>query len=202
MDIKLILIGGGTASGKTTIAKKIAEFFDDVLIMNIDNYYNSNWGIPFDERKKINYDHPKSIEWSLFKKHLKSLISSSGVEMPEYDFTKHERKHEYVHIEPSKIIIVDGIFALYDDEIRNMADIKIYVDTPSDIRFIRRLIRDINERGRTMDFVINQYISTVRPMHIAFVEPTKKFADIIIPWGANDVAIDVIRTKIEKYLKK
>ena len=202
MDVKLILIGGGTASGKTTMARKISEFFDDVLIISIDNYYNSNWGIPMEERVKINYDHPNSIEWPLFKKHLHDLIDGRSIEMPQYDFTRHERMRESVHVDPSNIIIIDGIFALYDEEIRNMADIKIYVDTPSDIRFIRRLIRDINERGRAMESVINQYMTTVRPMHIAFVEPTKKFADIIIPWGANDVAVDVIRTKIEKYLKK
>lgn len=202
MDVKLILIGGGTASGKTTMAKKISEFFDDVLIISIDNYYNSNWNIPLKEREKINYDHPKSIEWALFKNQLRDLIGGRSVKMPQYDFTKHERMRERIHVEPASIIIVDGIFALYDEEIRSMADIKIYVDTPSDIRFIRRLVRDINERGRTMESVINQYMSTVRPMHIAFVEPTKKFADIIIPWGANDVAVDVIRTKIEKYLKK
>ncbi len=196
----IILIGGGTASGKTTIAEKIKEIVKEALILNLDNYYKKNWDIPFEERKKINYDHPNAFEWELFKEHVKKLLNWKPIDVPIYDFKLHMRKKETRHVEPSKVIIIDGIFALYDDEIRELADIKIYVDTPDDIRFIRRLTRDIKERGRTMDSVIEQYLSTVRPMHIKFVEPTKKFADVIIPNGFNPVAVDLLKTKIERYI--
>ncbi len=202
MRSKLILIGGGTASGKTTIANKIKEIISDVLIISIDNYYNSNWGIPLEERRSMNYDHPSSIEWPLLKKHLADLMNGKEVEMPQYDFKLHQRKKEAKTVRPSKVIVLDGIFALYDEEIRNMSDIKIYVDTPADIRFIRRLLRDINERGRTLDSVIHQYIETVRPMHERFIKPTKRYADIIVPFGINDVIIDILKAKIEKYVKE
>jgi len=199
----VIAIGGGTASGKTTVANKIKEMVsDDAIILNIDNYYNSNWNVPTEERKKMNYDHPNAFEWDLFKSHLKNLLNGKSVRMPVYDFTLHMRSKETIVVEPKKVIIIDGIFALYDEDIRKITDIKIYIDTPDDIRFIRRLIRDINNRGRTMESVINQYISTVRPMHIQFVEPTKKYADIIIPGGFNEVAVDVLKSRIDKHLNK
>ncbi len=199
----IIAIGGGTASGKTTVSNKIIDIVgSDAIVLNIDNYYKSNWGIPFEERKKKNYDHPNAFEWTLLKRHLNDLLNGKPIEMPVYDFTQHERSNKTIRIEPRKVIIIDGIFALYDEDIRNACNIKIYIDTPDDIRFIRRLMRDINERGRTMEYVVNQYISTVRPMHIQFVEPTKQYADIIIPGGFNKVAVDVLRSKIKEYIKK
>ncbi len=195
--MKRILLGiaGGTGSGKTTVARRIEQEMgaDNVTIIPQDAYYRDRSDLDFEERKKLNYDHPDAFDNDLLKTHLINLKNGIPVEMPIYDYVLHLRRKETVRVEPGRIIILEGILALYDPEIRALMDIKIYVDTPDDIRFIRRLKRDIRERGRDMDSVIDQYLTTVRPMHLEFVEATKKYADIIIPEGGfNNVAINLV----------
>lgn len=191
----IILIGGGTGSGKTTVAKRIIEEIGEekCVILPMDNYYRDLSHVPFEERKKYNYDHPSMIEHTLIVRHVKELLSGKAVDLPEYDFATYTRTGGYTKVEPRPILLIEGIFALYYDELRALADLKIFVDTESDERFIRRLQRDIFERGRTIESVIDQYLNTVKPMHDAYVEPTKKYADIIIPKGGyNEKAISVV----------
>ncbi|TSO26684.1 uridine kinase [Lactobacillus sp. LL6] len=203
---KPVIIGitGGSGSGKTTIAHKIAEEFDDndrITIITQDSYYKDNTGIPMEERMNINYDHPNAFDMPLLEKQLGMLLKRQAIEMPTYDFTAHTRSDETVHVEPADIIILEGILVLFNEEIRDLMDIKVYVDTDDDIRFIRRLERDMKERGRSLDSVINQYMDTVKPMYHQFIEPTKRYADIIVPeGGANNVAIDMLTTKVESIL--
>ncbi|EFM38270.1 uridine kinase [[Eubacterium] yurii subsp. margaretiae ATCC 43715] len=203
---KPILIGitGGTGSGKTTVAEAIHSAFEGNSITMImqDSYYKDQSHITFEERLKTNYDHPHSIDMEHLIRDLKSLMSGKSIDMPVYDFAEHTRKSETVHIVPTDIIIVEGILVLDDKNLRDLLDIKIYVDTDADIRILRRMQRDINERGRSMESVINQYLNVVRPMHEQFTEPTKRYADIIIPEGGrNRVAIDVIIRSIKEYLR-
>lgn len=203
---KPILIGitGGTGSGKTTVAEAIHSAFEGNSITMImqDSYYKDQSHITFEERLKTNYDHPHSIDMDHLIRDLKSLMSGKSVDMPVYDFAEHTRKSETIHIVPTDIIIVEGILVLDDKNLRDLLDIKIYVDTDADIRILRRMQRDINERGRSMESVINQYLNVVRPMHEQFTEPTKRYADIIIPEGGrNKVAIDVIIRSIKEYLR-
>lgn len=201
----LIGIAGGTGSGKSTIAKEIYNKFQENCIAMIeqDSYYKDQSNIPYEERTKINYDHPKAFDTELLISHLKSLMQRESIEKPVYDFEIHNRKKESITVESKDIIIVEGILILEDPGIRELLDIKIYVDTDADVRIIRRLVRDINERGRTVDSVINQYLNVVRPMHMQFIEPTKRYADIIIPEGGhNKVAIDIIVAKIKQILQK
>jgi len=191
----VIGIGGGTGSGKTTVAKKIAEYIgEDVCgILPMDNYYRDMSHIPLEERKKYNYDHPDMIEHTLLLEHLKQLKDGKFIKLPEYDFATYTRTGTFIEFQPYPVVLVEGIFALYYDELRDLYDLAVYVDTENDVRFIRRLERDIKERGRTLDSVIKQYLGTVKPMHDAYVEPTKKYADIIIPRGGfNEKAIRVI----------
>jgi len=191
----IILIGGGTGSGKTTVAKRIMERLgsEKCVMLPMDNYYRDMSHIPLEERKKYNYDHPDMIEHTLIVKHVKELLTGKAIELPDYDFTLYTRTGNSTKIEPKPILLIEGIFALYYDELRALADLKIYVDTEGDERFIRRLQRDIFERGRTIESVIGQYLNTVKPMHDAYVEPTKKHADIIIPRGGyNEKAIEVV----------
>jgi uridine kinase len=191
----IILIGGGTGSGKTTVAKRIMERLgsEKCVMLPMDNYYRDMSHIPLEERKKYNYDHPNMIEHTLIVKHVKELLTDKAIELPDYDFTLYTRTGNSTKIEPKPILLIEGIFALYYDELRALADLKIYVDTEGDERFIRRLQRDIFERGRTIESVIDQYLNTVKPMHDAYVEPTKKHADIIIPRGGyNEKAIEVV----------
>ncbi|AFG34638.1 uridine kinase [Fervidobacterium pennivorans subsp. shakshaketiis] len=191
----IILIGGGTGSGKTTVAKRIMERLgsEKCVMLPMDNYYRDMSHIPLEERKKYNYDHPDMIEHTLIVKHVKELLTGKAIELPDYDFTLYTRTGNFTKIEPKPILLIEGIFALYYDELRALADLKIYVDTEGDERFIRRLQRDIFERGRTIESVIDQYLNTVKPMHDAYVEPTKKHADIIIPRGGyNEKAIEVV----------
>ncbi|ANE41244.1 MAG: uridine kinase [Fervidobacterium pennivorans] len=191
----IILIGGGTGSGKTTVAKRIMERLgsEKCVMLPMDNYYRDMSHIPLEERKKYNYDHPDMIEHTLIVKHVKELLTGKAIELPDYDFTLYTRTGNSTKIEPKPILLIEGIFALYYDELRALADLKIYVDTEGDERFIRRLQRDIFERGRTIESVIDQYLNTVKPMHDAYVEPTKKHADIIIPRGGyNEKAIEVV----------
>ncbi|GFN36033.1 uridine kinase [Tepidimicrobium xylanilyticum] len=201
----LIGIAGGTGSGKSTVAKEILKSINkkNVVIIEQDSYYKNQSHLSFEERVKTNYDHPFAFDNDLLIQHLKDLLNDKTIEKPIYDFEQHTRKKETVTVYPKEIIILEGILILNDEEIRNLCDIKIFVDTDSDVRVIRRIQRDIKERGRTLDSVIHQYMSTVRPAHLQFIEPTKKYADIIIPEGGyNKVAIDIIVTKINSILNK
>ena len=196
-------IAGGTGSGKTSIAKSIATNFSQstIALIEQDSYYKDLSNITMKERNKINFDHPDSVDFELMQNHISALINGDEVEVPVYDFKRHVRTDKTVYCKGHHIILLEGILALYDEFLRNLMDIKIFVDTPDDIRILRRVKRDINKRGRTLESVMDQYYSTVRPMHYQFVEPTKKYADIIIPEGGqNKVAIDILRTKITSIL--
>ncbi|MCJ8172143.1 uridine kinase [Clostridium botulinum] len=201
----LIGITGGTGSGKSTVAKEIYNKFDEACIAMIeqDSYYKDQSSIPFEERCKKNYDHPDAFDNELLIDHLKNLVDLNVIEKPIYDFEAHNRKEETIKVEPRDIIIVEGILVLQDPRVRELLDIKIYVDTDADVRIIRRLLRDINERGRTVDSVINQYLTVVRPMHMQFIEPSKRYADIIIPEGGhNRVAVDMMVANIKHLLQE
>ena len=202
---KTILIGiaGGTGSGKTSVANAIlAEFpSSEVALIQQDSYYHNLKHLHFDERATVNFDHPDAVDFNKMGEDLQLLMVDETIKIPIYDFNTHTRTDETLTIGNHHIIVLEGILALFDEKIRNMMDIKLYVDTPDDIRIIRRIKRDINKRGRTFESVIEQYYNTVRPMHQQFVEPSKKFANIIIPEGGhNKVAIDIIRTKIVSIL--
>lgn len=206
MDKPLIIgITGGTGSGKSTVSKEILKFIHkkNVVTIEQDSYYKDQSHLSFKERIKTNYDHPFAFDNNLLIEHLKDLLNNKSIEKPIYDFERHTRKEETITVNPKEVIILEGILILSDEDIRNLCDIKIFVDTDSDVRVIRRITRDIKERGRTLDSVIDQYMTTVRPAHLQFVEPSKKYADIIIPEGGyNKVAIDIIVTKINSILDK
>lgn len=206
MDKPLLIgITGGTGSGKSTVSREILKSIHkkNVAIIEQDSYYKDQSHLSFEERVKTNYDHPFAFDSNLLIQHLVDLINNKPIEKPIYDFEQHTRKKETITVYPKEIIILEGILILADEQIRNLCDIKIFVDTDSDVRVIRRIERDIKERGRTLDSVINQYMTTVRPAHLQFVEPSKKYADIIIPEGGyNKVAIDIIVTKINSILDK
>lgn len=194
----VIGIAGGTGSGKTTLARRLKEGFqDDVILLCQDYYYKANTNLPFEERVKLNYDHPDSFDTALMIEQVKKLKSFQPVERPVYSFVEHRRMEDTVKEEPRKVIIIEGILLFENYELMDLMDIKIFVDTDADIRFIRRLERDTKERGRSIDSVIKQYLTTVRPMHEAFIEPSKKRADIIVPEGGmNDAAFSMILEKI------
>ena len=203
---KPILIGitGGTGSGKSSIADSIYSSFSDECIAMIqqDMYYKDQSHLSMEERVLTNYDHPNAFDNDLIIEHLKCLLNGNSIDKPIYDFANHTRAKETVRVEPRRIIIVEGILVLENKELRDLLDIKVYVDTDADIRILRRLVRDINERGRTVESVINQYLDIVRPMHMQFTEPTKRYADIIVPEGGqNKVAIDILVSKIKDILK-
>ena len=201
----LILIAGGTASGKTTVVNKLLSHFNEnsISILTMDNYYKRNDNISLERRKKINYDHPDSIDMELLKKHIFDLLNNKDIDCPVYDFINHNRSNEIIHIKHTSVIIVEGILALYDKDIRDLADIQIFVESEADIRFIRRLRGDIKERGRAVDDVISQYLSTVKPMYDSYVAPTKRYADIIIPNDTkHDMAIDILANKINNIINK
>ena len=196
----IIGIAGGTGSGKTTVARRIYESLKgvNVVLLQQDAYYIDLSHLPLEERKKINFDHPSAFDNDLLIKHLKKLIKGQDIEKPIYSFTDYTRKKETEKVLPRDIIILEGILVLEEEKIRKLLDIKIYVDADEDERFIRRLVRDTKERGRSMDSVIKQYLSVVKPMFLQFVEPSKRYADIVIPQGGlNDVAIDIIVSKIK-----
>ena len=203
---KILGIAGGTASGKTTVAKKLKELatpYGKVSMLRLDDYYKDMAYLSLEERKQINFDHPDSYDFDLILKHIDDLLNGKSIEKPIYDFVLSVRTKDTETVEPSDVIIIEGIMIFTDERLRNLFDMKIYVDTPDDIRFIRRLKRDIRDRGRTLESVVNQYLTTVRPMHHSFVEPSKKYADIIVPEGGkNEVAIDLLITKIKSLLKK
>lgn len=200
----IIGIAGGSASGKTSIAEKIRDTFNDtksVLIIRQDDYYKNQSDIPMEERVKTNYDHPFAFDNDLMVAQIRQLINGETILKPTYNFVEHTRSDITETLEPADVIILEGLFVLEDEAIRNLLNIKIFVETDADIRFIRRLVRDVNERGRTLDSVVSQYINTVRVMHNAFIEPSKRYADIIIPEGGhNKVAIDLLTTKISSII--
>lgn len=203
---KPILIGitGGTGSGKSTIAKAIYNCFgeDQIAMIMQDSYYKDQSNLTYEERCKTNYDHPNAFDTKLLIEQIKQLIKGNSIDKPTYDFTVHNRAKETEKIEAKPIIIVEGILILEDSELRDLLDIKLFVDTDADIRILRRLQRDTKERGRTVDSVVSQYLDVVRPMHLQFTEPTKRYADIIIPKGGNNkVAIDVVVKFIKEHIR-
>ncbi|WP_192929783.1 uridine kinase [Alkaliphilus serpentinus] len=200
----LIGITGGTGSGKSTVARAIFQSLSEknILVIEQDSYYKDQSHLSFEERVKTNYDHPLAFDTPLMITHLRELLQNKPVNKPIYDFELHTRKRETQHIEPRDIIILEGIMILDDPVLRDMMDIKIFVDTDADVRIVRRIVRDIKARGRSLESVISQYLSTVRPAHLQFVEPTKRYADIIIPEGGNNqVAIDIMVTKIKSVIR-
>lgn len=203
---KTVVIGvsGGSASGKTTVANRIKDaFFENVELLSQDYYYLPYDDLPFEERVKLNYDHPKAFDTSKLIGDITSLKEGKAIDRPVYSYTEYTRLSETVSVNPSKVLIVEGFMIFENSKLRDLMDIKIYVDTDADIRLIRRIVRDVNERGRTLESVIYQYINTVKPMHEQFVEPYKKYADIIIPRGGkNDVAIDMLIHKIKSIVEE
>ena len=199
----LIGIAGGTGSGKSTFAQRLLALFpNDITVISYDNYYKPQDHLEFEERIKTNYDCPDALDTDLLVKHLRALQDGESVDIPNYDFKVHTRKTEMTRLEPSPVIIVDGILTFHDERLREMFDIKIFTDADADERILRRLRRDVNERGRDIDGVINQYLGTVKPMHGIYVEPTKKYADIIINGGKNKTALDIVATRIAKRLEE
>ena len=199
----LIGVAGGTGSGKSLVSEKLLKDMgtNQVAIIQQDSYYRNLAHLPFEERASQNFDHPDAIDTPLLLEHLKALLNGQAIERPVYDFKEHLRRPETVRLGPHSILILEGILILYYPQFRDLMDIKVFVDTDADIRFIRRLKRDLVSRGRTLDSVIHQYETTVRPMHLEFVEPSKRYADIIIPEGGhNHVAVDLLRTKIKTLL--
>ena len=204
---KAIIIGvaGGSGSGKTTVSQAILERVgrERIAYIQHDSYYKDRSYLPPQERAKLNFDHPDALETELLVKHLKMLQAGQQIAVPVYDFTTHTRTGQSRRVEPKHVILVEGILIFVDKALREMMDVKIYVDTDPDLRFIRRLERDITERGRTLRSVIEQYLSTVRPMHLDFVEPSKRYADIIIPQGGfNQVALDMVVARIESLIRE
>ena len=201
----IIAVAGGSSSGKTTVVEKILANMGDypIVVIKHDDYYKDQADMAFEDRRLVNYDHPFALDNDLFYEQLTSLISGQTIEKPTYDFVKLTRAEKTELIAPAKIIILEGILILEDDRIRQLADIKIFVEADDDLRFIRRMIRDTKERGRTIESVIDQYLQTVKPMHFAFVKPTKRYADIIIPNDySHDVAVDLIKAKLMSILNK
>ncbi|QFF99513.1 uridine kinase [Psychrobacillus glaciei] len=200
----IIGITGGSGSGKTSVTNAISEVFKNhsVVVIEQDYYYKDQSHLKFEERLNTNYDHPLAFDNDLLIEHIHNLLNNKAVEKPVYDYAQHTRSTETITIEPKDVIILEGILVLEDERLRNLMDIKLFVDTDSDLRIIRRILRDIHERGRTVDSVVDQYINVVRPMHNQFIEPTKRYADVIIPEGGqNEVAIDLMVTKIKTILE-
>ncbi|MDY0408541.1 uridine kinase [Virgibacillus soli] len=207
MHQKPVVIGvaGGSGSGKTSVTRSICNRFSDktILVIEQDYYYKDQSHLPFEERLQTNYDHPLAFDNDLLIKHLNDLMQGKTIDKPVYDYKIHTRSDKTIPVEYKEVIIVEGILILEDPRLVDLMDIKVFVDTDADLRIIRRLLRDINERGRSLESVIDQYINSVRPMHLQFVEPTKRYADIIIPEGGeNHVAIDIMATKIETILTR
>ncbi|KGA98011.1 uridine/cytidine kinase [Alkalihalobacillus alcalophilus ATCC 27647 = CGMCC 1.3604] len=207
MKSKPIIIGvaGGTGSGKTTVAKEISCQFNEksIVLIEQDAYYKDQSHLDFNDRLQTNYDHPLAFDNDLLLEHLLKLVNRESVDKPVYDYAKHTRSNETIKIEPKDVIILEGILILEDERLRDIMDIKLFVDTDADLRIMRRLVRDINERGRTIESVIDQYTGVVRPMHLQFIEPTKRYADIIVPEGGqNRVAIDLMATKIRAIIEE
>ena len=203
-NILVIGIAGGTGSGKTTLMKNlIAEFSNDVTVLSHDNYYKRHDELTYEERCQLNYDEPAALETDLMARHLDLLRQGQAIDCPVYDFTVHNRSDETVQIVPKSVIIVEGILIFENEELRNLMDIRIFVDTDADVRLCRRIKRDVNKRGRSLESVLTQYQQTVKPMHEKYVEPSKKFAHMVVPEGGkNWVALDLIRGRILRHLKE
>ena len=198
----IIGIAGGSGSGKSTIARRLVEEFGDkVTVLRHDDYYKAHHDITYEERTRINYDCPEAFDTDLMAEHLRLLREGRAVDCPVYDYTVHDRSDEVRRVEPNSVLIIDGILVLAEKQLRDLMDIKIFVDTDADVRIIRRIIRDVRDRQRTLESVVNQYLGTVKPMHEMYVEPSKKYADIIIPEGGrNIVALDMIKHRVNREL--
>lgn len=200
----VIGVAGGSGSGKTTVAQALVERIPPtrVPIIGQDNYYHDLGHLPLDERKKVNFDHPDSLDNELLRAHLEALRHGQAIDMPQYNYAMYTRRGDTLRIEPSRVIIVEGLLILADAKLRDVMDIKLFVDIDADVRFIRRLNRDVRERGRSLESVVDQYLNVVRPMHMEFVEPSKRYADVIIPVGGeNQIAIDMVATKIRAIME-
>ena len=195
-------IAGGTGSGKTTLTEKIVEAFrDDISVIHHDSYYKAHNDMTYEERSRLNYDHPDAFDTDLMLEHLKRLKAGNSVEVPVYDYTIHNRSGRTETVKPAKVLVVEGILIFADSALCDQMDIKIYVDTDADVRILRRILRDVEQRGRSLESVVNQYLSTVKPMHDQFVEPSKRRADIIIPEGGhNTVALEMVMERIRGYV--
>jgi len=203
MEQRIVLgIAGGTGSGKTTLAKGIKKALgDDALLLCHDFYYNKNADMPYEERCVLNYDHPESLETDLMIRHVNELREGRPIQRPVYSFVTHTRLEETIEVKPAKVIIIEGVLLFENPALRDVMDIKVYVDTDSDIRLSRRIKRDVNERGRSLNSVLEQYINTVKPMHEQFVEPSRRFADVIIPEGGyNQVVLSMITDRLKSFL--
>lgn len=197
----VIGVAGGSGSGKSTFAKRVRDYFaDEAVLISCDNYYLAHDDIPIEKRAKLNYDIPEAFEFDLMIKQMAELKSGKSVECPVYDFTVHTRSGETIKIDPKPVVIIDGILALYEEKLRDVMDVKVFVETDADERILRRVRHDVGERGRSVESIIEQYLTTVKPMHYRYIEPTKQYADIIINGGFNDVAFDLFKTKIENFL--
>ena len=197
----VIGVAGGSGSGKSTFAKRVRDYFaDEAVLISCDNYYLAHDDIPIEKRAKLNYDIPEAFEFDLMIKQMAELKSGKSVECPVYDFTVHTRSGKTIKIDPKPVVIIDGILALYEEKLRDVMDVKVFVETDADERILRRVRRDVGERGRSVESIIEQYLTTVKPMHYRYIEPTKQYADIIINGVFNDVAFDLFKTKIENFL--
>jgi uridine kinase len=194
----VIGIAGGSGSGKSTVTRQVLASIGPEMTAVVfqDDYYCDQTQLSTDARRKTNYDHPDAFDWPLMVQHVQALRRGESIEMPTYDFTLDNRASQTITVKPAPVIVIEGLFALFDADLRHMMSLKVFVDTASDVRFIRRLQRDMAERGRSADSVIEQYLQTVRPMHKQFIEPTKRHADVILPHGANGPAVDIITTKV------
>ena len=203
-DIMVVGIAGGTGSGKTTITKKLMQRFGgDVSVIYHDNYYKAHHNMSYEERSRLNYDHPDSFDTDLLIQAVKDLKAGRSVTCPVYDYTIHDRSDKVIVVKPAKVIIVEGILIFQSRELCQQMDIKIYVDTDADVRILRRIVRDVRDRGRSLDSVVNQYLSTVKPMHEQFVEPSKRNADIIIPEGGhNQVAMEMVMERVRAHIER
>ena len=203
MDTMIIGIAGGTGSGKTTLTEKLkAEFGEDVSVLYHDNYYKSHSEMPYEERTRLNYDHPDAFETDLMIRDIQALRRGETVRCPVYDYTIHDRSGETVEVRPTKVIIIEGILIFENQALRDLMDIKIFVDADADVRILRRIMRDVKKRGRSLDSVVNQYLTTVKPMHQQFVEPSKRYADIVVlEGGHNLVALDMIIQRIRSHVE-
>lgn len=199
----VIGVAGGSGSGKSTVTREVLKSIGPemaAVVMQDDYYIDQSYMSPPD-RRKTNYDHPAAFDWPLMVQHVQALLHGEAIEMPEYDFAADNRSSKTITVKPAPVIVIEGLFALFDADLRAMMSLKIFVDTAADVRFIRRLQRDMAERGRSAESVINQYLETVRPMHKQFIEPTKRNADVILPHGANGPAVDMITTKVVSLIR-